>query len=301
MRLELLQEYIVFSQYLNYSKAAQALNLTQSALSTHIIRLEKELGFELVKRGKRITLTPAGEVFLSAAQSITESYQSAVAKCIKLVKGTGSIVRVFNGDKLGSPFRDLVSLPDTPISWVSSNNHETIFELFDRDLIDVTIWGDFRGSEDISREIENHNLAYVEFVTTDCYLCLSCDHPLVNKESIAASDLEQYPIKIVNRENYEVWKHVIQRMIGQSKNLMFRINTREFFQDFLEIDPHNSIFFLTEGQLDLYLSNNKSIIIRDEIDGRRLSIKLLLIFKKDMNETVRSFLTQIFQSIEKMT
>lgn len=44
MQLEYLNEFVVFSRYLNFSKAAAYLNLAQPTLSTHISSMEKELG-----------------------------------------------------------------------------------------------------------------------------------------------------------------------------------------------------------------------------------------------------------------
>ena len=44
MELSLLREFIVLSQTLNYTKAAEILHLTQTTLSKHIVAMEKELG-----------------------------------------------------------------------------------------------------------------------------------------------------------------------------------------------------------------------------------------------------------------
>lgn len=55
------------------SRAAQALYLSQPALSQHIKALEKDLGVQLLVRGRRgVTLTPAGEVFLEYAQQLLQ-------------------------------------------------------------------------------------------------------------------------------------------------------------------------------------------------------------------------------------
>lgn len=49
MELSLLREFIVLSQTLNYTKAAEVLHLTQPTLSKHIVAMEKELGCSLLE------------------------------------------------------------------------------------------------------------------------------------------------------------------------------------------------------------------------------------------------------------
>jgi len=53
------------------SRAAEMLYLSQPAVSQHIRALEKDIGVQLLIRGRRgVTLTPAGEVFLKYSQQM---------------------------------------------------------------------------------------------------------------------------------------------------------------------------------------------------------------------------------------
>lgn len=64
--------YIVaVAEYGSYSKAAEALYLSQPSLSAYIHGLEKQLGIRFFKND-RITLTPEGEVYLSYARKIID-------------------------------------------------------------------------------------------------------------------------------------------------------------------------------------------------------------------------------------
>lgn len=66
--------YVVTAARLNsFTKAAQQLFISQSALSQSVKRLEDELGTSLFIRDKnKVTLTPAGEFFVSEAEKILE-------------------------------------------------------------------------------------------------------------------------------------------------------------------------------------------------------------------------------------
>ena len=60
--------FLAVCKYMNYTKAAEALNLTQPAVSQHIRWLEQQYNVPLFHyEGKRLTLTPQGQIFKSAA------------------------------------------------------------------------------------------------------------------------------------------------------------------------------------------------------------------------------------------
>lgn len=93
MEIELMREFVVFSRYLNFSKAAGKLNLAQPTLSSHVQSMEKELGFDLVQRGKRVRLTPAGKRFCAEAERLVAAYDDAVGACRGIAREkAGSLV-----------------------------------------------------------------------------------------------------------------------------------------------------------------------------------------------------------------
>ena len=60
----------------NYTKAAQALNLTQPAVTQHIKQLEKELKIKIFNRSKRdLIITPEGVILIKYARRIKALYQ----------------------------------------------------------------------------------------------------------------------------------------------------------------------------------------------------------------------------------
>lgn len=61
------------------TRAAESLDIAQASLSQQILRLESELGFELLRRSPRgVTLTEAGRVFQEHARQILRSAEQAV-------------------------------------------------------------------------------------------------------------------------------------------------------------------------------------------------------------------------------
>lgn len=63
--------FLAVCQYMNYTKAAESLHLTQPAVSQHIHYLEQRYGTKLfIQKGKKIRLSPAGELLRSTVTTL---------------------------------------------------------------------------------------------------------------------------------------------------------------------------------------------------------------------------------------
>jgi DNA-binding transcriptional LysR family regulator len=79
MELRQLRAFVEVAGHLHFGHAAQALHLTQPALSQRIQYLERELQVRLLTRTSReVRLTPAGEVLLSHAKRMIEEEDRAL-------------------------------------------------------------------------------------------------------------------------------------------------------------------------------------------------------------------------------
>ncbi len=66
-----MKTFLSVCKYMNFTRAAASLGLTQPAVSQHICHLEKEYGVPLFKRErKKLALTPAGEILRSALETM---------------------------------------------------------------------------------------------------------------------------------------------------------------------------------------------------------------------------------------
>ena len=79
MKTEQLYEFLVLSRTLNYSRAADALYISQSVLSRHILEMEQELNTSLFFRTTHnVSLTPAGHLLARKAESLLDKCNAAV-------------------------------------------------------------------------------------------------------------------------------------------------------------------------------------------------------------------------------
>lgn len=66
-----METFLKVCEYMNFTHAGEALNLTQPAVSQHIKYLEKKYDSPLfIRDKKRLLLTPAGEILRSALETM---------------------------------------------------------------------------------------------------------------------------------------------------------------------------------------------------------------------------------------
>ncbi len=90
-----LQFFVAVAERLNVSKAAQAVHLSQPALSRQIQSLERKLGVKLFERiGKRLILTVEGEDLLKHAAGLLDRAQELTNRAYGLKQGHTGLLRV---------------------------------------------------------------------------------------------------------------------------------------------------------------------------------------------------------------
>jgi DNA-binding transcriptional LysR family regulator len=95
MELRHLRYFVAIGEEENYRRAAQRLNVAQTALSTQIKDLETELGFKLFDRLPRgVKLSAAGKLFLEDARRILREVNEAAARAARVARGQSGTLRV---------------------------------------------------------------------------------------------------------------------------------------------------------------------------------------------------------------
>jgi DNA-binding transcriptional LysR family regulator len=99
MDLQQLQQFVAVAEERHFTRAANRCHIAQSALSTSIRALERQLGTELFNRTtRRVELSEAGLVLLPEARRVlaaAESARDAVDECLGRVRGMLTIGRVW--------------------------------------------------------------------------------------------------------------------------------------------------------------------------------------------------------------
>jgi DNA-binding transcriptional LysR family regulator len=90
-----LQVFVKVAKRLNLTQAAQELGISQPAVSKHIQELEIQYGTQLLNRsGGKMTLTPAGKLFVIHAESILDSYGALEAEMYRISNNFCGEIRI---------------------------------------------------------------------------------------------------------------------------------------------------------------------------------------------------------------
>lgn len=81
--LDGVQAFVLTAELGSFTRAAEALDVSQAAISLRLKRLEDRLGLRLLERTPRhVRLSARGQAFLPAAQKLLEAHEAALAGCL---------------------------------------------------------------------------------------------------------------------------------------------------------------------------------------------------------------------------
>ncbi len=167
--------------------------ITQPAVSQHIRILEKKFGLSLFERqGKRISLTPAGRIFLTYAEDILKQYAEAKMRMQETVNHFNGTIHIATIYSIGlhelQPIvrRFLRKYPKVNIH-LEYHPNNTIYEMILNRSIDFGLVAFPKKSASlISRTFDTNKLVLVQ----------SPERPIISKRSISLKDLNQ--IRFIN-------------------------------------------------------------------------------------------------------
>lgn len=95
MELRQLESFVLLAELRSFTRAAEALSLTQPAVTRQVAALEQELHTRLLERmGRRVRLTAAGEVLLPYARTMVRLVEEAVRAVSDVSSGTAGRLAV---------------------------------------------------------------------------------------------------------------------------------------------------------------------------------------------------------------
>src|SRR5579863_5162890 len=105
MDIQQLEQFVAVAEERHFTRAAIRCHIAQSALSTSIRALERQLGAELFNRTTRhVELNEAGLALLPEARRVlaaAELARDAVDECLGRVRGTLTVAKVW--EDIGTP------------------------------------------------------------------------------------------------------------------------------------------------------------------------------------------------------
>ncbi|MCR8926018.1 LysR family transcriptional regulator [Priestia megaterium] len=227
----------------SFTKAADALALTQSAVSHAITNLETEFGFPLVNRNRSgITLTTEGEAMLLAIRKVlqeNEKVHQEAASLLGLAKGT---------IKIGI-FKSVSTkwLPEI-IQLMEKNYPEIQIQLKEGDYLEIEQWllsGEIDcGFINITHSSQFHIIS----LKKDPLLCVvSNQSALYHQKTVSFKDLEKEPFIMPTYGGYHDIKQLFEEQ-GVQPEIRFELMDESAILSM--ITHHLGISILPEMLLD---------------------------------------------------
>ena len=198
MDIRQLRYFISVAENLNFTEAARAQYVAQSAVSRQIADLEKRLGVELFERDKHsVSLTAAGRLLLQEAYAIVSRSDEAIEIVKQAAAGTAGILKIgYLGVPLMLPWAEQLrkfhmTHPKVQLHFNEFDAGSLTNELENRKI-------DIGFTRSIS--VQNNPSINWEKIDIDSVCAvMRPDHPLADKTKIDFSSLENESLITINR------------------------------------------------------------------------------------------------------
>ncbi len=201
MKIIQLKYFKAICEYNGVSKAAEALYVTQPAITIAIKNLEEEFGASLFNRNSnKFELTQAGKFLLERVDVVLSNLED-------LENQMRNVTHEINSIKVGIP----------PI--VSTFTFKDIVVDYKQTHKDVNFEVTEKGSLDVVRDVENgalevgiaaikkgdvnNNIEFKELIDTEFYVLVNKNHHLASRQSLSYRDLEKENIILFNKGSYQ--------------------------------------------------------------------------------------------------
>ncbi|MGG1617935.1 LysR family transcriptional regulator [Paenibacillus sp. NRS-1782] len=179
-----------------FSKAAAKLNYAQSTVTSQIQRLEKELGFQLFKRGWDAELTASGKVYAEEVNGLIQHWNYVLDQANSLKKEEIGTLHIGVIETVAASVLPAVLLqfrehkPNMSCHFTVGNTDTLSNALMDN-MLDFAICGEPHSVPALHFESVYHE--QIAFI-------VSRDHPFAVKSELHLEDLYEYPL-IVGGKN----------------------------------------------------------------------------------------------------
>jgi DNA-binding transcriptional LysR family regulator len=220
-----LQTFVAVAKAHSFSKAAESLHVTQSAISQSIKNLESKLGIEVFKRsGKNVVLTPSGEkLYLFGVHFLTNMSDTLDELKNDITQMRGK-VRIGTLTGIGKSWlaHEIVNFavdnPDLTMT-VRMGSYEDLLADFENNLIDILILPE----EDLPLSGEKEF-----FIEEKCTLVIPKDVEKFNFEKqITLAQLEDIPVVLFEADDhlFSKWCRTKFKGLPKKLNVRFIVNS----------------------------------------------------------------------------
>lgn len=210
----------------NFYLAAEQCNVSQSAISQQIKKLECELGVKLLERHNRtFSLTPAGEHFYRKSLIISGDLKQLVRETKRIADNDNAVLRIgyykgYHGNELSEAISLFSEKHPTVDVKIMVGSHEELYHTMENDSVDLVINDQRRAFSDAyNNEVLAESKIYIE---------LSAKNPLSKLSALETEDLKNTPcILVINQTGQKEEQNYYESIIGLQGDFLFADTVQE--------------------------------------------------------------------------
>ena len=290
MELRQLETFCVLAEELHFGRTAERLFVSQSSVSQQLRRLESELGALLVHRSsRRVTLTPAGTVFLADVRQVLERLGQAARTVRAMDRGHHGSVRIgtnLAGSRLVvlpllSAMRESAPGLTVTMRECGSPEQERALELGDLDL--GVLYG-----PPVSDRLASRHIADVDIVGL-----MRPEHPLSSRDAIDLTEISRYPFTAGHKGGSTAIRQRIAMAVQMAGGTLGPERDEAFTAMYMDIAASDLIAFPSRERAEQGVASG--LVLR-ELVPKPAPLQLHAAWDPTRNEpSVNSILEMIFQ------
>lgn len=287
MELAQLEAFLQVAQHRSFSRAAEALFLTQPSVTARIQSLEREIGERLFERsGRSVTLTDAGHAFMPHAQRALTAVQ----------EGTDAINAVRHGDvgsiRLGaSSTMATYVLPGTLKRFHEARPrvHVHLTTGNTEDLIEKLIAGETHLV--VSRLTQHPEVESLHLYNDDLALVVSPTHPFAAKASVTIAEAGREPFLFFERSSsYHNLVYSMFLRVGVVPESVMELDSMETTKHMVEAGLGVAILPAVSIDRDVKMGVLKRVEIRDMEQPTQREVGVHVLRNRAIAPPIRDFL-----------
>jgi len=210
----------------NFYLAAEQCNVSQSAISQQIKKLEAELGVKLLERHNRtFSLTPAGEHFYRKSLIISGDLKQLIRETKRIADNDNAVLRIgyykgYHGNELSEAIALFSEKYPAVEVKIMVGSHEELYHAMENGTVDLAINDQRRAFSDAyNNEILAESRIYIE---------ISSKNPLSKLNTLETEDLKNTPcILVINQTGQKEEQDYYETIIGLQGDFLFADTVQE--------------------------------------------------------------------------
>lgn len=210
----------------NFYLAAEQCNVSQSAISQQIKKLEDELGVKLLERHNRtFSLTPAGEHFYRKSLIISGDLKQLVRETKKIADNDNAVLRIgyykgYHGNELSEAIALFSEKYPSVDVEIIVGSHEELYHAMENGSVDLAVNDQRRAFSDAyNNEVLAESTIYIE---------LSAKNPRSKLSTLEVEDLKNTPcILVINQTGQKEEQDYYEKIIGLQGDFLFADTVQE--------------------------------------------------------------------------